>query len=145
MSIGRICTRVVATATPTETAGTVASRMADNNVGTVVVVSRDRKPLGILTDRDLVLRVMAPGLGPEDTSVEEIMSEPARTLDESTPIEQALGTMKGAGVRRLVVVGEEGALAGIVTVDDVLELLMEEVESIGAILREELPHIPTTA
>ena len=77
-----------------------------------------------------------------DATVGDIMTAPLRTLDESTPIEEALGTMRGAGIRRVVVVGEGRALAGIVTVDDILELLVEEIESIGEILKKEQPTIP---
>lgn len=145
MSAGRICTRVVATATPRETVAVVADRMAENNVGTVVVVSDDRKPEGIVTDRDLVLRVLATGLDPDDVTVDDVMTEPVRTLDESTPLEEALETMKGAGVRRIVVVGAGGTLAGILSLDDILELLIEEVESVAGILRKERPRIPASA
>lgn len=139
MSIGRICTRVVATASPDETVSAIAERMAEHNVGTVVVV-RDQKPAGIVTDRDLALRVLGRGLDP-DTAVEDIMTEGVRTLDESTPIEEALTAMKSSGVRRIVVTGEDGALAGIISLDDILELLVEEVESVGAILRKESPRM----
>ena len=139
MSIGRICSRVIVTAAPEERVKAVAERMADHNVGSVVVV-RDQKPVGIVTDRDLALRVLGAGLDP-DTSVRDVMTREVRTLDESTPIEDALTSMKSSGVRRIVVTGEDGALAGIVSLDDILELLVEEVERIGAILREESPRI----
>ncbi|MFW6199550.1 MAG: CBS domain-containing protein [Gemmatimonadota bacterium] len=139
MSIGRICSRVVATASPNETGRAIAERMAEHNVGTVVVV-QEQKPVGIVTDRDLAIRVLGAGLNP-DTAVDDIMTESVRTLDESTPIEEALTSMKSSGVRRIVVTGEDGALAGIISLDDVLELLVEEVESVGAILREESPRM----
>lgn len=138
MSIGRICTRVVATAGPGETIADVAERMAEHNVGMVVVVDSDR-PVGVLTDRDLVVRVMATGLDPKDVTASDIMTERPRSLDESTPIEEALAVMKGAGIRRIVVTGSDGGLAGVVALDDVLELLVEEMERIGEILRKESP------
>ncbi|MFP3949310.1 MAG: CBS domain-containing protein [Longimicrobiales bacterium] len=139
MSIGRICSRVVATASPDESVRAIAERMAEHNVGTVVVV-QGQKPVGIVTDRDLAIRVLGAGLNP-DTAVDDIMTESVRTLDESTPIEEALTSMKSSGVRRIVVTGEDGALAGIISLDDILELLVEEVESVGAILREESPRM----
>lgn len=143
MSIGRICTRVVATAGPEESVRDVAERMAEHNVGTIVVVDSDR-PVGILTDRDLAVRVLATGLDPESTRIGDVMTERPRALDESTPIEEALAVMKGSGVRRILVTGSHGALAGIVALDDVLELLVEEMETIGKILRKESPELSST-
>jgi len=140
MSIGRICTRVVATASRNETVRTLADRMAEHNVGTVVVVENE-KPVGIVTDRDLAVRVLAAGLDAETTSADDIMTGEVRSLDEGTPIEDALAAMKGSGVRRIAVTGEDGKLAGILALDDVLELLVEEAESIGAVLRKESPQM----
>lgn len=145
MSVGRICTRVVATASADETVRAAADRMAEHNVGTLVVVDDASRPLGIVTDRDLVTRGVAARLDPDATPIEEVMSRPPRSVEESTPIEQALRTMKGARVRRLIIVGGEGRLVGLVSLDDVMELLVEEVESIGAILRREEPTTQATA
>jgi CBS domain-containing protein len=133
--IGRICTRVVVTATPDESVLSVTRRMAEHDVGAVVVVSAAGMPLGIVTDRDIVLRVVAGALAPAGTPVSMVMSRALRTVDESLPIEQALGTMASARIRRLVVTGEGGALRGIVSMDDVLELLAEEAASVRKVLR----------
>ncbi|MEX1257461.1 MAG: CBS domain-containing protein [Gemmatimonadota bacterium] len=139
MSVGRICTRVVATAGGEEKVAEAARRMVEHNVGTLVVVDADSKPRGILTDRDIVIRCVARNLSPEDASVGEIMTAPVRSVDESTPIEQVLGTMEGAGTRRMVVTGKGGTLAGLVSVDDILELLGDEVSRIAGILAREAP------
>src|SRR5688572_28831392 len=133
--IGRICTRVVVTATPDESVLAVARRMAEHDVGAVVVVSASADPIGIVTDRDIVLRGVARELAPEDTPVSVVMSRALRTVDESLPIEQALGTMASARIRRLVVTGDNGRLRGVVSMDDVLELLAEEAASVGRVLR----------
>lgn len=140
MSVGRICSRVVTTAAPHETVRAVADRMAEHNVGSVVVVEGGI-PVGILTDRDLAVRVVATGVDAEKARADDVMTEAVRTLDESTPIEEALRAMKARGVRRLVVTGPEGSLAGVVTLDDVLELLVEEMEAIGAVVRKESPDV----
>jgi CBS domain-containing protein len=132
---------VVATATAEETVMDAAIRMRDNNVGCLVIVDGERKPVGIVTDRDIVTRSVADELNPSDTVVSAVMTDQPRSVDESTPIEQALSTMGGAGARRLVVTGEEGNLVGLLTLDDVLELMVEEATSIGAILRREAPKI----
>lgn len=141
MSVGRICTRTVATASAKESVMDAAKRMAEYNVGTVVVVDSGRKPVGIVTDRDMALRCVAAGHDSESTPVSVIMSRDVRTVNESVAIEVALRTMAGAETRRLVVTGEDGELAGLVSLDDVLELLAEEAESIGKLLRKEAPHL----
>jgi CBS domain-containing protein len=73
------------------------------------------------------------------------MSGDVRTVDESTPIEQAMATMGDSGCRRLVVTGREGKLAGILSIDDVMELLVEESRSIGKLLREAVPSFNVSA
>jgi CBS domain-containing protein len=99
-----------------------------------VVLDPDRKPVGILTDRDVTLRAVGRGLDPTTTPLSQVMSTPVRTVDEATSLEEALAAMEGAGVRRMVVTGEEGALAGIFSLDDALELIAEEVARVGRIL-----------
>lgn len=138
MSVGRIATRVVATAAPGESVLDVAQRMEETNVGSVVVVE-GADPVGLLTDRDLVTRVLAKELNAAETPVSEVMSKELRTVDESTPIEQAVETMREAGTRRLVVTGPESKLVGILSIDDVMELLAEEAKGIGELLRGAAP------
>lgn len=141
MSVGKICTRIVATASEAERVREVAARMEAHNVGTVVVVDGERSPTGILTDRDIAIRCVGKGRDPDHTPVSEIMTRPVRTARLSTPIEDALDTMRRWAVRRIVVVDDDGALAGVLAVDDVLDLLVEEVDAIGGILRREVPLI----
>ena len=94
MSVSRICTRIVAMATPVESVRAVARRMGEYNVGTVVVVDETRHPVGILTDRDIALRCVAPGESADALSVARIMTTPVRTVPEGAPIEEAVATMK---------------------------------------------------
>lgn len=141
MSVGKICTRTVATASGGESIVDVARRMAEYNVGTVVVVDADRRPVGIVTDRDIVIRGVATGRAGEGTPASALMTGRVRTVDEGLPIEEALRAMAAAEVRRLVVTGAEGTLAGLVSLDDVLELLAEEVESVGRLLRKDAPQL----
>lgn len=144
MSAGRIASRIVVTATSNESVLNVARRMEENNVGCVIVVSEGRKPLGIVTDRDIVTRAVAQELQPAETPVSVIMSSDVRTIDESTPIEQAIATMAEAAARRLVVTGEESKVAGVLSVDDVMQLLSEETQNIGQLLRKEAPTLQAT-
>jgi CBS domain-containing protein len=123
-------------ASPEETVRAVATRMAGSGVGTVVVMGEDRKPLGILTDRDVAVRCVAERRDPDATDVRSVMSVPVRCVHESTPIESALARMAGAHARRLAVVDDEGRLVGILALDDVLDLLAEEATSIGKLLTQ---------
>jgi CBS domain-containing protein len=141
MSVGKICSRVVVTASPSESVLAVARRMKEQKVGTVVVVSEAAKPLAILTDRDVVLRCVAAELSAKDTPVSAIMSREIKSVDESASIEQALRAMAGGGTRRLIVTGELGVLRGVLALDDVLELIAEEAESIGKLLRQASTHL----
>ncbi|MCB9916072.1 MAG: CBS domain-containing protein [Planctomycetes bacterium] len=134
MTIGRICSRVTHLADAHERARDAARRMKQENVGTLVVVDGQQRPIGILTDRDLALRLVAEGHDPAQVTVAEVMTAHPRTAPEDLPIEDALTRMRGFGVRRLPVVDAQGKLVGILSADDVLELVAEELGSIGRIL-----------
>jgi CBS domain-containing protein len=112
--------------------------MEQHDVGTLPVLSPDRYVVGIVTDRDVTTRCVARALDPATAPVSVIMTRGVRSVDESLPIERALRTMAGAKTRRLVVTGDEGKLVGLISVDGILKLLAEEVESIG---RKESPQV----
>jgi len=135
MSVGRICVRIVHLAEPGETARDAARRMAKKEIGTLIVTDVHRRPLGIVTDRDLMFHCIAEGRDPDRTRVHEVMATPVVAVPESTPIEEALAHMARDGVRRLAVVDGRGALVGVLALDDVLELLAEETATIGRVLR----------
>lgn len=134
MSAGAICVRSVQVAWPDETVRAVAERMAAAGVGTVVVLDSDQHPTGILTDRDVALRCVAARRDPDTTAVRDVMSAPVACIHESTPIESALSRMTSVRARRLAVVDDEERLVGVLALDDVLELLAEEVTTIGKLL-----------
>ncbi|MDX1649558.1 MAG: CBS domain-containing protein [Myxococcota bacterium] len=135
MSIGRICIREVHVADPDESLLEAARRMRDRDVGTLVVVDAERRPVGILTDRDLATRCVAAGCDPAVTKVGSAMTVPVTTAVESTPIEEGIARMSGVPARRLVVVDEDDHLVGVLALDDVLELLVEEMETLGRLVR----------
>ncbi len=137
MSVGRICTRVTHTATTNEPVRQGAKRMAEHGVGTVVVVDGARRPIGMLTDRDIAVRVVAPGLDPNQATIGEVMSKPVHSVVEETSIESAIRGMAGATVRHAVVTDAKGKLVGILALDDLLDLLAEEVEAVGALVRSQ--------
>jgi CBS domain-containing protein len=140
MYAGEICTRVTHTAAPDETVRAAAARMEQCGVGTLVVVGHDAAPIGIVTDRDIAVRCVAPGLDPNQARVADIMAFPPRSVREDTPIDVALRTMAGMHVRRCPVVDREGSLVGLLSLDDVLDLLAEEVGTIGTLVRAQAPR-----
>lgn len=139
MSIATICNRSVETARATETAADVARRMAARRVGSVVVVDERSRPMGILSDRDITTRVVAAGRDPGRTPVSEVMSPMPTTVLDSTSIENALGHMRVGHLRRLPVVNGMDELVGIVTLDDILRLLAEELSTIEGLIDVEGP------
>ena len=141
MSVGRICLRDVDLAETGESTFEVARRMEQRRVGTLVVVDAAGRPIGVLTDRDLAVRVVAAGRDPRRTTVGDVMTQDPRTVGESTPIESALSLMRSGSFRRLPVVNEDGKLVGILSLDDVLGLLAEEFALIRGLLDREAPTV----
>jgi CBS domain-containing protein len=141
MSVGRLCSRVVATASPRESVRTAAERMFDHEVGTLVVVEQAGQAVGVLTDRDIALRCVAGRVDPSETPIAELMSTPAHAVDEHTPIEDAVSRMADLGLRRLVVTGEDNRVVGILSLDDVLEQIIQETRAIGRLLKQQRPGI----
>ena len=119
----------LATATVNETVESAAMTMRDRDVG-CLVVTREGRPAGIVTDRDLVLRVVASGLDASAVRVGEFVTFDPLTVSEKDGIETAAERMRKHGVRRLPVVDNRGLAVGIVTADD---LLMELGRQIGAV------------
>jgi len=141
MSAGRLCSRQVVVASPDENVRVAVRRMAEHNVGAVVVMDEDDRPTGIVTDRDVAIRCVAEDRNADATTVWDVMTQPVHLVREDTPIEEALSKMAGAGSRRLPVVDETGRLVGVLALDDVLDLLAEEAEMIGRLLDRESPLI----
>jgi CBS domain-containing protein len=139
MTAGRICVREVDYAETNETAQTAAARMHDRNVGTLLVLNAEKKPVGMLTDRDLAVRVVAAAADATQVSVGDVMTACPKTVWEKTPIEEALSLMRAGAFRRVPVVDSNGVAVGILTLDDVLDLLCEEFGIIRGLLSQENP------
>ena len=139
MTITAICQRTVDTVRPTDTALLAAQRMASRCVGTLVVVDDAGSPIGMLTDRDIALRIVAAGCDPVATCVRDVMSGELTVVAESASIGDALAQMRAHGVRRLPVVDAAGTLRGIVSIEDVLALLAREMADVGAFVQATSP------
>lgn len=144
MTAGKLCSRILASASPDESVLQAARRMAEYDVGALVVLKEDRgmRAVGILTDRDIVVRCIAEQLDPANTTVSEIMTTPVFTVRDETPINEAVAKMASAGTRRLVVTAEGERVAGILTLDDVLGDMVWEASAIGKLLQKQQPQVP---
>jgi CBS domain-containing protein len=107
--------------------------MQQYNVGALVVVE-GKQPVGIVTDRDLVVRALATEGAPQELEVRTVMSSNLVCVSEQTPLEYAVKLMRGYQIRRLVVVNEARELVGIFALDDMLELIGEEQAAIAELL-----------
>lgn len=144
MTAGRICTRILATASPDESVRAAARRMAEYDVGALVVrkETRGTRAVGVITDRDIALRCVAEKVDPDATLVSEIMAKPVFTVRDETPIEEAVSKMAAAGTRRLVVTAEGDRVAGLLSLDDVLDDMVRETAAIGKLLQKQQPQVP---
>ncbi len=144
MTAGRLCSRIMATASPDESVRAAARRMAEFDVGTLVVLKETRgsRAVGVITDRDIAIRCVAEKLDPDAALVSEVMTTPVHSVGDDTPLDEAISKMAAAGTRRLVVTGEGDRVAGILSLDDVLDLIVRETTAIGRLLEKQQPRIP---
>ena len=127
-------TAMVAVAETETTALVAAQLMRKHHVGALVLVDALEKamPVGIVTDRDLILALMAEGLDPEIITAGDIMSAPLVTASPEMDAMDAVQLMRTNRLRRLVIVDDAGRLTGIVTMEDLLELLTRELAALAA-------------
>ena len=140
MAVGEICNREVVIAEKALSVADVAQLMRKHHVGDLVVVEpRDgrKHPVGIVTDRDIVVEVVAAGVNPDTLKVGDIMGPEVATVRESEGLFEALRYMRDKGVRRMPVVDHEGGLVGILTLDDLLSLLAEEMTELAKLVSHE--------
>ena len=128
MRVGEYCNREVVVIEQEESVTAAARIMREYHVGDVVIIrSQQGKqiPLGIITDRDIALEIVAKAADPEMISVGDAMSYELTTVNEDDDLMQAIEIMRDKGIRRLPVVDLDETLVGILTVDDVLDLFSE--------------------
>lgn len=129
-------TSVVAVVEPETSALVVAKLMRKHHIGALVVVDAQEKtrPVGIVTDRDLVLELMAEGLDPTVFTAGDIMSVDLVLASPEMDVMEAVQLMKKHRLRRLIMADAQGRLVGIATMEDVLELLAQELASLATAL-----------
>lgn len=140
MPISEICNREVVIVQRHNTISEAAQLMRQHHVGDVVVVEERggaRVPVGIVTDRDLAVEIMAPAIDQMVITVGDIMVPELVTVKENAGMFETIEYMRAKGVRRVPVVDKGGGLVGILTLDDLLELLAEELLSLAKLVRHE--------
>ena len=139
MSMKDYCRREVCTATSEETIREAAKRMAARGVGSLVVVDGQERPIGMLTDRDIVMRVLRRRADPDRVLVGAVMQDEPSVVREDTPLDAAIRVMRRDTVRRMPVVDDAGRLVGIFAVDDALQLLASELAGVAEAVRAQFP------
>ena len=145
MRVQDICTHHVAHIVATESLIEAAVMMRERHVGNVVVVENldgKRRPIGILTDRDIIVAVVAAGLTPESLLVSDVMSKPVYCCGGTQSVFDAIAIMHDQGIRRLPVLDENGSLLGIIAADDIWIALSNQLKILGKItVRERIGEV----
>lgn len=140
LNAGDICNRIVTVANRRMSVVEAARLMREQHVGSLVVVddgADGRRPVGMLTDRDIVTAVVAKEIDPATVCVEDLMSTDIVTAQETDSMTDMLGAMRSKGLRRLPVIGAGGSLVGLVTMDDLLEIQAEQLKGLVQAIESE--------
>lgn len=137
MTLADLMREEVVTVSPEVPVNEVATQLREEDVGSAVVVE-DGKPIGIVTDRDISVRIAADNLDPTQMTAGDVMTEDPMTVDVDTGVLELSNAMCDAGVRRMPVV-DDGELAGIITLDDLTVLLASELNNLAGVVQAESP------
>jgi CBS domain-containing protein len=140
MPISEFCNREVVFATRKMSIPEAAQLMRQYHVGDLVVVDEvegRRVPVGIVTDRDIVIEIIAKSLDINEFSVGDIMGPQLFSVQEKEGVFETVRLMRAKGIRRIPVVNREGGLEGIVSADDILDLLAEEMSELAKVAPRE--------
>jgi len=136
MRIGELCTREVVYCGPHDSVPVVAQLMRNHHVGDLIVAEAHGGrliPVGVVTDRDLVVKVLAEDVAPDVLLARDLMTRTLVTATDSESVYDAVERMRAEGVRRLPVVGADGSLIGVLSADDITEFLAEELTGVARI------------
>jgi len=142
MSVGEVCNRNVVFIDKEGSIVEAAQLMRSHHVGTLVVVDPSRgkhaSPVGIVTDRDLVIEIVAQEIDLNSATVGDVMSDHLVTVREDDDLLDTIKLMRSKGVRRVPVLAQDESLVGIISVDDIIDLLAEQLSDVvGLMLREQ--------
>ncbi|HXJ82522.1 MAG TPA: CBS domain-containing protein [Candidatus Methylomirabilis sp.] len=131
--LDKVCTKPVITASAQMTVSEAARAMRSKNVGALVVVNA-RRPIGMLTDRDIAVDVVACGMDPDSVLVRDVMGKKPLTIRQELGLLDAARAFAKSGVRRLPVVDKAGVLIGVIAIDDIMILLGNEMGYVAGAL-----------
>ena len=140
MSVAEICNREVVSVEKNTSIVEASKIMRNTHTGSLVIVDaegKESKPLGIITDRDLVIEVIAKEADLESVTVGDIMGPELLTARENDGIWETILRMRAMGVRRLPVINTKGFLMGILSMDDLLEFLASELSDLAKLIKRE--------
>jgi predicted transcriptional regulator len=140
MDVNLICNHNVATVGKSEGIADAAALMRAEHVGDLIVVeprNNAKVPVGILTDRDIVVGVVARRVAPDAVTVGDSMTRNLLTVREDASVEFALREMRRYGVRRAPVVSANGDLVGVIAVDDIIQHLAVQLSRLADLIRLE--------
>jgi CBS domain-containing protein len=143
MSVSEICNRDVVIVRPEESIQTAARLMREYHVGDLIVVKESqglRIPVGILSDRDIVIEMVAKDLVYDAVNVGDLMSNELLTVQEDGDSLDAIRRMREHGIRRMPVLNKAGALVGILAVDDLIDLIAEQLNNLVGLIGNELRY-----
>ena len=143
MNVSQLCSRKPVTIPKSAEVVTAAQLMREHHVGYLVVTEPDftgatQRPIGVLTDRDIVTVIVARDANPRSVTVGDVMTRNPVVVCASDPVAAAVQEMRRIGVRRMPVVGELGELIGVLSLDDVLDALSSELHNLAGAVRNEL-------
>lgn len=136
MTLHDLVIRGIETAGPSATVEALALRLEEANVGSIVI-EEEMSPVGMVTDRDLTLRVLARGGEPTGVEARDVMTPDPVTVTIDSGLLDVTRTMREHTVRRLPVVDDNDKLVGIITLDDVMSLLTRELDDLGDVIEAE--------
>ena len=143
MTAGEYCNREVMLVEPEVSITEVASMMREYHVGTLVVVDREgslSRPIGVITDRDLVIELLAQEVPVDAVTVKDVMNKDLVYVTEQETLLNTIELMRSRGVRRVVVVDDNGKLQGILSADDAIELIAEAMNNLSNLVRREMSN-----
>jgi CBS domain-containing protein len=141
MTIGAICTRQVITVDREIDIAAAAGVMRENHIGYLIVTdarSGGSAPIGVITDRDIVVKVLAKDVDPHTLAVGDVMTPDPLIAAEDDGISETLRRMRRLGVRRVPVVGSGGKVSGVLSIDDVVDHLVGQLSDVSGSVRNEL-------
>lgn len=140
MNVGNICNRRVIFADVDTNLIDASKLMREHHVGSIIVTRRENggdRPMGIITDRDLVVEVLAEEIEPQRLSLKDAMTQHPLIAYESDDVYEVLERMREKGVRRIPVVNSEGFLVGVLAIDDILRMIFHELGNLVSLVKKE--------